>query len=354
VSKKPSILLNSGKIASFSYQALGFQHSIEISYQNSLKKSYLNKEISSPLQNPNLLAPRGMNHHKTQSMSIGSQKNSLILVNLDQSCDESSSVVVISDISSESDSEEKLTQIGKFSKEIFCLVLEDYFKECFEGLVEICIEELICAYLSLFSSKLLFKLVNEIVDTITPKVVQIAFDEESEAAYSEIKDQILSEILSQELSRLLNDFNLELISLEIMKDNAKLLPIKEIVEESVEEERLWQDDFADSIYFSIVDLNSEGEWLELLVEDEIIIFRIEEIWKSFPKELAKDITKNKNSMFLDRLTEYVWYGLLNFDLSETWLYVIVNDALNDTCTFDTMPLKSRSGKKSETLFNKFL
>ena len=133
-----------------------------------------------------------------------------------------------------------------------------------------------------------------------------------------------------------------------MKDYAKLLPIEEIVKECVAEEEIWAKEFIEGVYDDLIDLLTDGEWLELLIEDEIIKHRIEEIWNLFPNNLAKDITKNKQSNFIARLSEYIWYGFLNEDVSTLWLTTIVQDVLTEQDTFETIKLTQRSKVRSNT------
>ena len=347
--QKPRIIINSEKIDRKGSLINLIPRSNQNSIQQSAKRMKA-KEINQqkPLKKLTIkdyLIPQPEKSTKRSQKSI---PKSFIQANFSISCDDSSSYLLISDISSDSDSENLYKSESVLRKEVLNSLLIEYLSNEIPAIISLSQSELISAYLSLSSSKILFKLIDEIVDLITPKLVQLAYDEESEAVYTGVRDMMLQQIILDELNFLACDFNLIQISLEIMKDYAKLLPIEEIVKESIAEEELWAKKFIEGVYDDSIDLLMDGEWLELLIEDEIIKHRIEEIWNLFPNNLAKDITQNKQSNFIDRLSEYIWYGILNEDVSTLWLSTIIQDVLSEQDTFETLKLTQRSKIRSNT------
>ena len=347
--QKPRILINSEKVDSkgsvIHLLPASNQNSIQGSAKRSKAKEIIQQKPLKKLTIKDYLIPQP---EKSTNRSQKSMPKSFIQANFSNSYDDSSSYIIISDISSDSDSEDLKKSEFALQKEVLNSLLHEYLSKEVPAIISISQNELISAYLSLSSSKILFKLINEIVDLITPKLVQLAYDEESEAVYTGVRDVMLNQIILDELNFLAGDFNLVQISLEIMKDYAKLLPIEEIVKECVAEEEIWAKEFIEGVYDDLIDLLTDGEWLELLIEDEIIKHRIEEIWNLFPNNLAKDITKNKQSNFIARLSEYIWYGFLNEDVSTLWLTTIVQDVLTEQDTFETIKLTQRSKVRSNT------
>ena len=244
--------------------------------------------------------------------------------------DESSEFSYALNHSSESDdSDTNAPGLSSLAESICESLLGNSIRDCLKTITSEAQNEVISAYLSLFSSKILFKVIEEALDSCTPKIVQLAYIEESEAEYTGIRDQVFAEFYEQQVHSLVDDFNLTQISLEIMKDYAKLLPIPEIVKECISEEAEWKFDTINGIYEELIDNVMDKETTELLIEDEIGKIKIEEIWKSFPKNLLKDFKEIKKRGILDRLAEFVWFDYLNEDLGCEWVKELVDEVLEE-------------------------
>lgn len=244
--------------------------------------------------------------------------------------DESSEFSNLLDHSSESDdSDTNINNLSALAQSICETLLKISISNSLKTITAEAQNQVISAYLSLFSSKILYKIIEEVLDSCTPKIVQLAYVEESEAEYTGIRDQIFTEFYEQQVHSLIDDFNLTQISLEIMKDYAKLLPIQEIVKECVNEEIQWKCDLINRIYEELIDIVMDKETIELLIEDEIGKIKIEEIWKNFPKNLMKDFKEIKKRGILDRLAEFVWFDYLNQDLACGWVRELVEEVLEE-------------------------
>lgn len=258
------------------------------------------------------------------------KKKTCVSAKFHNEIEEITNISKISEFNSDSeDSDDLKPMLMPIAQSLFSNILELCIGRCLDSIVYSAQSEILSAYLSLSSSKILYNLVNQVLDSCIPKIVELAYIEESEAEYTGIRDDVFIEFYEQQLHSLIDDFSLTQISLEIMKDYAKLLPIQEIAKECINEEIQWINNTAEEIYQNLVGLALEMENTEVLVEDEIGKIKIEEIWKIFPKSLMKDMKEIKKNGMFERLAEFVWQDFLNEDIAGFWVKEIVEIAIDE-------------------------
>ena len=226
----------------------------------------------------------------------------------------------IKEINSDSDDDELgITQFKQMTIDIMDTIIEIFLNQVSESLVIEAFKEMVSAALVLFSSSVLDKYIQEVLGEMIPKIAK--------EVYREYKD--IEYIDFQELTTIIYHLNLMFVASNIMKDYSCLLPLEEIANESIFEEKSFNTEIINTVCNHLVDCLIEEEWVEVLAEDEINNLRLEHIWIFFPPNLQKEINKSQFHQIVDRISEGLYFDILNEIVGGVWVESIIWYCINN-------------------------
>jgi hypothetical protein len=228
-----------------------------------------------------------------------------------------SSVEEFSNTSEESSfKDENLTEMLNF------LLFEEVISKFCLNVSQESIDEAIVAYLILSSSKILYSLVNELLEQVVPSLSKTWFDECKEQQSTDLRDELSNEFKDLEIIRIIQNMTIDIISKQITENFLELVQLKPLILESIEESQVETFLNIEKCSEFLVESFIDEDWLEILVEDVINSLKIEESWKLFPVKLQREVAKKQYSVILDRIAEEVYFDILNCEVAELWLSCI--------------------------------
>lgn len=204
-------------------------------------------------------------------------------------------------------------------------------------------KEILSAALVLFSSSVLDKYIREYVEENAPKVARETHNEYKNNEYTDSRMFICKDVFEEEIRKVVNTSTLNLISHMLMQDYACCLPLEETVVDAIGEEIAWNKEIEIVMGNHLVDCLIEEEWVEVLAEDEINSLRMEQIWKLLPVNLQKEMSKKHFHEIADKLSEHLYFDMLNEIVGGVWTESLVMDSLNyeeEQSLESIMPIKT--------------
>lgn len=110
------------------------------------------------------------------------------------------------------------------------------------------------------------------------------------------------------------------------------------------------------VFYDIMEILVKEDWLEILAEDQLSYSRLDEMWKILPPLVQSTIYKTERPKIIMRITEDIYFGILNEVVGNLWVGSIVNYVIGDTKGGDDileiiMPLQER--RRTEKRNTKF-
>lgn len=261
----------------------------------------------------------------------------------------------IKETNSESEDDEIETKILKQICEDFCQSFIDiYLNNLCPGLAIEAYKEMVSAALVLFSSSILDKYIIEILSQMIPKIAKEVHSDSTVIEYIDLRDNIVKDVFEEEITKLICEYTIIQTANMIMEEYSYELPIEEIVNESISEEKAWNKEIVKIVGNHLVDCLIEEEWVEVLAEDEINSLRLEHIWKFFPPNLQKDISKAQAPKIIERIADHVYFDILNEIVGGIWVEGIVRYCLSGSeqeILEMIMPVKFITKKKTIRKYN---
>ena len=227
-----------------------------------------------------------------------------------------------------------------------------------------CFSEMVAASLVLFSSSVLDKCIQEILNEEIPQIANESHNEILDSEYIDFQAQILSEVMRQELTSICEDCTVRILSDQFTEEYAQSLDIETWVNQSIQEEVNWNDKIIVVVFEKLMDELIAEEWLEILVEEEVSDARMEQNWTLLPPNVQKQLLTTNGSRINSKLYEKIWYDILNNVIGNTWVQGIVKECEDEIRTGescrdldDIMPLEKFNGRgtrrpRMSTLFSR--
>ena len=207
----------------------------------------------------------------------------------------------------------------EISLQILNLFVETEISRKLEVFVAESFREIIAASLTLYSSSILDRVINEVLGELIPAVAKQSHTEVTDSEYIDIRNLIVNEVMEEQmmaitcketellLSALLGEIvigGIELFQIAlgtIDEENTENLSIVAIVADILIEEFLTED------------------WVEELAEVELVQEKMENVWKDMPSHIQKEIYLHQKPKILYRIYEMVYFGMLNEFVGKLWL-----------------------------------
>ncbi|OMJ76884.1 hypothetical protein SteCoe_23656 [Stentor coeruleus] len=245
------------------------------------------------------------------------------------------------DTSSELEDNEYQQETYKIACYISGQLIDSFFDDFCQKISQESYNEVLLAYLLLFSSSVLDKYLQEVLAYEVYDVACKAYALSKEIEYLDSHEIIYTGTIEEEINTIIETLIKERFALEICESFINNYSIDDIVKEAISDETQAKVTIvAITINQLLEDFFSE-EWLDILIEDEINEVRLLSLWSLFPEKLQKDYCKNYSSQLITKLAELIYYDYLNDIVGELWPMAIVNSLIRNLNTDDieiTMPL----------------
>jgi len=214
-----------------------------------------------------------------------------------------------------------------------------------------CFTEMVAASLVLFSSSVLDKCIQEILDEEIPQTANEGYNEILDSEYIDFQTQILAEVMREELSKVCEDCTVRILSDQLTEEYAQCLDIETWVYESIREEVNWNEKIIVMVFEKLMDELVAEEWVEILAEEEVSDARMEQNWALLPPNIQKQLFNIEGSKIQSKLYEKIWFDILNNVIGSTWVRGIVKECedeirTGEICTDldEIMPLVEFDGR----------
>lgn len=214
-----------------------------------------------------------------------------------------------------------------------------------------CFNEMVAASLVLFSSSVLDKCIQEILNEQIPQIANEGYNEILDSEYIDFQAQILAEVMKEELSQVCEDCTVRILSDQLTEEYAQSLDIETWVNESIQEEVNWNEKIIIIVFEKLMEELVAEEWVEILAEEEVSDARMEQNWTLLPPNIQKQLLKSEGSKIQAKLYEKIWFDILNNVIGSTWVRGIVKECedeirTGECCTDldEIMPLGEFDGR----------
>ena len=204
--------------------------------------------------------------------------------------------------------------------------------------------EMISAALVLFSSNVLDKYITEVLSDEIAEVALETHNEETEFEYIDIIKEVINSSVEQEVRELAAKVFGDKLAEEIVLGFE--LPLERVVEEAIQEETLCTEQTTHMVFESILVDLAEGDWLEVLAENQLNSEKLEKTWKLLPARAQTQLFKTEKNKFLSKITKNIYFDILNDFVGQVWLENLVKAFVQeeDACTEEVMPILAK-GKR---------
>lgn len=245
------------------------------------------------------------------------------------------------DTSSELEDSEYQQETYKISCLLSGQLIEDFFNDFCQTISQESYNEVLLAYLILFSSSVLDKYLQEVLAFEVYDVACKAYALSKETEYLDSHENIYTGTIEEELNIIVEILIKERFALEICESFINNYSIDDIAKEAISDETQAKETIVTIITSQLLEDFFSEEWLDILIEDEINEARLLSLWRLFPEKLQKDYCKSHSSQLITKLAELIYYDYLNDIVGELWPMAIVNSLIRNLNTDDieiTMPL----------------
>lgn len=185
------------------------------------------------------------------------------------------------DSSSELEDEFNIINIQFFSNSLAEDLLQEFASTFCEFVVDETCKDMVSASLILFSNILLEKYLKEVLSIEIPLISEKTYKEVKEIEYIDIRNDIISDIIEEDLQRIIFDLTNTKISQNLIPEYLSMLNFDDIINEALRDEKSITKSIINSIVQDTIELFLKEDWVEILVEDEITITKLQSIWTKF-------------------------------------------------------------------------
>jgi hypothetical protein len=239
----------------------------------------------------------------------------------------------------------------KVLKEFCALIYEEIIEKHVELLIPEAVtessQEMMAAALLLFRSSVMDRCISEVLDLMIPEIAEGVKSEYAVIEFIDSRDLLFKEVFEGEMRRIVQETTLRIVAGTLVEGFLEMLPVEDIVQQAKIEEAACNREIVDQVGNHLVDCLVEEEWVEVLAEDEINSQRMEQIWKSLPPKLQKEVQKSQFPRFVEIISEYVYFDILNEVVGGVWVEGVVRMCLGEKNgeLEAVMPVRQKTSRK---------
>lgn len=192
---------------------------------------------------------------------------------------------------------------------------------------ESCIE-ITNASLSLYSNIILNQIVSTVLANMTPSIAKEAQVEVINSEYVGIRNLIITEVLEEELFSINQTETLEILADYFMNQILTDFKIKRYIKQSITEEINQNEKIVVIAFDDILTSFVDSEWLEELAEEELVMVKIEEVRKTLPAHVQKEIFLRDKKIIYEKVAELLYFDILNEYVGGVWTNGLVKSIFN--------------------------
>lgn len=196
-----------------------------------------------------------------------------------------------------------------------------------EVLRESC-KDVIAASLTLYSSNILDRLIILALETEIPICARESYNEELDREYIAFQLEIIEMAVNTEVQKWAYIWVRDVIAEEITRTYARLVPVEEVVQESIAEETQLNSNLMVLLYADLLEVYISQEWLEILCENEFSEAILEDRYRELPANVVQKLRKDNPSKEAQRLSEEFYRDLLAAYVGGLWLSQLVAAVLS--------------------------
>jgi hypothetical protein len=225
--------------------------------------------------------------------------------------------------SSEFDDEDEYIFIVDCANEIMIGYVNEFLEHSCFAIANFTHKQMLSASMVLFSSTILDRYIQEVLAEETKDAVIKEYDMSKQEEFIDSLDSIILSVFTEELSELVKKhINLQL-STVICEEICRSLSLQSLVAECYSEEQSQISYIECDFQHYIIEEYLKQDWLDILVEDEISLLRLERNFELFPTKLQKELASISTDFLVSFLAEAVYYDYLNDFVAGSWLESLV-------------------------------
>jgi hypothetical protein len=187
--------------------------------------------------------------------------------------------------------------------------------------------DVIAASLTLYSSTILDRLIVLALETEIPICAQESYNEELDREYIAFQLEIIDMAVNSEVQKWTSIWVRDVIAEEITRAYARLVPVEEVVQESVAEEAQLNSNLMVLLYADLLEVYINQEWMEILCENEFSESILEDRYRELPANVVQKLRKDNPSKEALRMSEDYYRDLLYAYVSGQWLSQLITAIL---------------------------
>lgn len=237
--------------------------------------------------------------------------------------------------------EEELPSLSSSTVQTPVWRLDDLSMSLLNGFVSIMVEatipevlqesckDVIAASLTLYSSTILDRLIVMALEMEIPVCADEAYNEELDREYIAFQLEIIDTVIDSEVQKWAYVWVRDIISEEITRAYARLVPVEEVVQESIAEEVQLNSNLMVLLYVDLLEALTNQEWMEILCENEYSEAILEDRYKTLPPNVVRKLRRDNPDKEALRIAEDFYRDFLYSFVSGQWLSQLVWAVLED-------------------------
>lgn len=189
--------------------------------------------------------------------------------------------------------------------------------------------EIQAAHLLLHSNKILDTVITRALEEQIPICAQESYTEEIDREFISLQKQILEAVIVREVEEGVDHWALEVVAEEITREFSAIVEVRDIVEDSIQEETILNQQMIADIFQRLIDSYMSEEWLEIMCEDvlsdEILNTRLDEL----PIAVLKQVLKENPQKHKEKMAEHCYFTLLFQYVGDLWLKRVCEEAVHE-------------------------
>ena len=227
--------------------------------------------------------------------------------------------------SSDSENDESLIEILSNIKEgLIKTVIDDMLTSA----INESLKDIISASLLIFSSSIVDSYILNVLKNEVYFTVILSIEEVKNSIVIDIQEKIIEKVILEDFDDIVYESFVEFCSEIIVNQYINELNIENIIEGIVLEEKNMIFTKAPLLIIdSLVECILKEDWLELIVEDELICAKLNENYKLMPAKIQKELAFISRKSNPEYIIEELYFDMINDYVGNIWIENIVRDCL---------------------------
>lgn len=187
------------------------------------------------------------------------------------------------------------------------------------------LKALLNASMMIYATSISDKYLTEMLERKVKNTINETIDEIKNHQLIEIKTAIITQVMIEHLYDLVYRAFDSIISEDVFEDYFAEVSVIEVIVDSISELNMETQKLIDDIYKDLVDQLLTEDWVEILLEDEIVKLKLKKNYKLLPPNIQELVAVNIAQDKISEIIEEIYFDMVFEYVGDLWVQKIANE-----------------------------